>query len=249
MHIARLRRRLTRASIKSFSIPYGESASHFARTGSERHPPQPIRTRLTLWFVSALAVVLLLYSSAACFFLLWDLRRQLSRHAVQDLETVEGLLHFTPQGTLTLREDYHNHPESKQVLERLLEIRSWGNEVLFRNDLLRGRSLGDTLLPGEGEGGYSERQFVLSDGEKVQLVSRRHLIDGRPTIIRVAFSEAPLWVQFRSTLETCCCRFRSSLPSRLSAVTCWLRSFYARLSRSSGKWKPLPANGFMNACR
>jgi heavy metal sensor kinase len=159
-----------------------------------------IRTRLTLWFVSALAVVLLLYSSAACFFLFRDLRRQLSRHAVQDLETVEGLLHFTPQGTLTLREDYHNHPESKQVLERLLEIRSWGNEVLFRNDLLRGRSLGDTLLPGEGEGGYSERQFVLSDGEKVQLVSRRHLIDGRPTIIRVAFSEAPLWVQFRSTL-------------------------------------------------
>ena len=57
-----------------------------------------IRTRLTLWFVSALAVVLLLYSAAACFFLLRDLRRQLVRHAIQDLETVEGLLHFHSAG-------------------------------------------------------------------------------------------------------------------------------------------------------
>ena len=34
----------------------------------------------------------------------------------------------------------------------------------------------------------------------MQLVSRRHAIDGRPTIIRVAYSEAPLWKQFRADL-------------------------------------------------
>jgi heavy metal sensor kinase len=159
-----------------------------------------IRTRLTLWFVSALAVVLLLYSSAASFFLLRDLRRQLVRHAIQDLETVEGLLQFTPQGRLTLREDYHNNPESKHVLERLLEVRSSDGRVLFRNDLLGQRSLGEGLLPSEGEGGYSPRQHTLADGTRVQLVSRRHAIDGRLTIIRVAFSEDPLWSQFRSNL-------------------------------------------------
>ena len=159
-----------------------------------------IRTRLTLWFVSALAVVLLLYSSVACFFLLRDLRSQLVRHAIQDLETVEGLLHFSQQGQLTLREDYHNNPESKHVLERLLEVRSIDGQVLFRNDLLGQRSLGDTLLPGEGEGGYSPREHTLADGMRVQLVSRRHAIDGRPTIIRVAFSEDPLRSQFRSNL-------------------------------------------------
>src|SRR4051812_31236606 len=109
-----------------------------------------IRTRLTVWFLSALTVVLLLYSSAACFVLLRDLRHQLVRYAVQDLETVEGLLYFTPQGKLMLRDDYHNHPESKQVLERLLEVRSLDGGVLFRNELLRNRSLGDRLLPAEG---------------------------------------------------------------------------------------------------
>lgn len=163
---------------------------------SRRH----IRTRLTLWLVSALAVVLLLYSSAACFLLLRDLKRQLVRHAIQDLETVEGLLHFTAQGRLILREDYHNNPESKHVLERLLEVRSEDGQVLFRNDLLGMRSLGEMLLPREGEGGYSAREFTLADGMKVQLVSRRHSIDGKPTIIRVAYSEDPLWTQFRADL-------------------------------------------------
>jgi heavy metal sensor kinase len=159
-----------------------------------------IRTRLTLWFVSALAVVLLLYSSAFCLLLLRDLRRQLIRHAIQDLETVEGLLSFNSLGRLTLREDYHNHPESKQVLERLLEVRSEDGHVLLRNEMLGGRSLGDRLLPREGEGGYSAREFTLADGSKVQMVSRRHSFDGRPTIIRVAYSEDPLWNQFHSSL-------------------------------------------------
>ncbi|HYI96251.1 MAG TPA: ATP-binding protein [Bryobacteraceae bacterium] len=158
-----------------------------------------IRTRLALWFVSALAVVLLLYSAAASFFLLRDLRRQLVRHAIQDLETVEGLLRFQ-NGRLILHDDYHNNPESKQVLERLLEVRSIDGKVLFRNELLGGRSLGETVRPGEGEGGYSPRDYTLSDGTRLQLVSRRHFIEGRPTIIRVAFSEDPLWSQFRSNL-------------------------------------------------
>jgi len=159
-----------------------------------------IRTRLTLSFVAALALVLLLYSLAASFFFLQDLRRQLVRHAIQDLETVEGLLHFDAQGRLVLRDDYHNHPESKQVLERLLEVRSASGEVLLRNDLLGQRSLGGELLPREGEGGYSPREFTLADGLKVQLVSRRHAVDGQPTIIRVAFSEQPLYRQFQSSL-------------------------------------------------
>ncbi len=159
-----------------------------------------IRTRLALWFTSVLAAVVLLYTAAACFLLLRDLRSQLVRYAIQDLETVEGLLSFAPDGRLQFRDDYHNHPESRRVLERLLEVRTPQGQLLFRNDLLRGRTLGDEVLPHEGEGGYSERGFMLPDGSRVQLVSRRHSIDGHPTIIRVAYSEAPLWAQFRSNL-------------------------------------------------
>ena len=57
-----------------------------------------IRTRLTSLVRGCPAVVVLVYSAAACFFLLRDLRSQLVRHAIQDIETVEGLLYFTPDG-------------------------------------------------------------------------------------------------------------------------------------------------------
>ena len=159
-----------------------------------------IRVRLTAWFVAVLATVLVLYSAAACFFLLRDLRTQLTRYAIQDVETVEGLLSFTPDGRLKLRDDYHNHPESKRVLERLVEVLSPDGRVLFRNDTLGNRSLGDALLPHEGEGGYFAREFTLADGLRVERVSRRHTVDGHPTIIRVAYPEDPLWEQFRSDL-------------------------------------------------
>jgi heavy metal sensor kinase len=159
-----------------------------------------IRTRLTIWFVSTLAAVLVLYSAAACFFLLRDLRAQQFNHAIQDVETVEGLLSFNAHGGLTLREDYHNHPESKRVLERLVEVLSpTTGKVLLRNELLGGRSLGPAV-PHEGEGGYSERYFRLPDGGWVALVSRYHLVDGHPTLIRVAYSDAAIWRQFRADL-------------------------------------------------
>jgi len=40
---------------------------------------------------------------------------QLKRQAVQDLETVEGLLYFNGGQQLRFNEEYHNHPESKLV--------------------------------------------------------------------------------------------------------------------------------------
>ncbi|WP_031496725.1 sensor histidine kinase [Bryobacter aggregatus] len=159
-----------------------------------------IRTKLTLWHMLMLGVILLIYSASASALLLRHLRTQLVRHAIQDLETVEGLFYFTSTGRLGFHEDYHNHPESREVLERLLEVRSPDGEVLFRNTLLGNRSLGDQILPQEGSGGYSPREKILADGTKVQIVSRRHLIAGQPTLIRVAYSEAPIWQHFREEL-------------------------------------------------
>ncbi len=44
---------------------------------------------------------------------------------------MEGLLYFDAAGHLMLREDYHNHPDSKRLLERLLEVRSPNNAVIY----------------------------------------------------------------------------------------------------------------------
>ena len=157
-----------------------------------RFRPKHVRSRLTLWYVCVLAAVLLVFSIGTSVLLFWQLRAQMDRYNVQDVETVEGLLYFTPGGQLALREDYHNHPESKLILERLLEVRTPDGTVLYRNARLGSRSLGGNPFPGEGVGGYSNRAERLTDGTRVRMVSRRHSIDGHPTLIRLAYSEEHL---------------------------------------------------------
>jgi heavy metal sensor kinase len=162
--------------------------------------PRHLRTRLTLWYVSVLAALLILAWGGTCALLFRQLRSQLDHFAIQEIETVEGLFFFTPSGQLRLREDYHNHPESKDVIERFLEARSPQGAVLFRNDRLGNRALGGVAFEGEGVGGYSERSARLSDGTRVRLVSRVHSLDGHPLLIRLAHSEEPLFSRLKDLL-------------------------------------------------
>jgi heavy metal sensor kinase len=155
--------------------------------------PTHLRARLTLWFVSVLAVLLILAWGATFAILFWQLQSQLDHFAIQEIETVEGLLYFTPQGRLQMHEDYHNHPQSKDVIDRFLEILSPDGIVLYRNDRLGNRLLGDAPFGGEGVGGYSVRSERLADGTRVRMVSRVHSLDGRPILIRLGHTEEPLW--------------------------------------------------------
>ena len=162
--------------------------------------PRHLRTRLTLWYVSVLAALLILAWGGTCALLFLQLRSQLDHFAIQEIETVEGLFLFTRNGQLQLRDDYHNHPESKDVIERFLEVRSPDGPVLFRNERLGDRALGAMPFEGEGVGGYSERSARLSDGTRVRLVSRVHKLEGRLLLIRLAHSEEPLFSRLKSYL-------------------------------------------------
>jgi heavy metal sensor kinase len=162
--------------------------------------PRHLRTRLTLWCVSVLAALLILAWGATCALLFFQLRSQLDRFAIEEIETVEGLFFFAADGQLAMREDYHNHPQSKDVIERYVEVFSPDGKVLFRNDRLGKRALGGTPFRDEGVGGYSERSVELSDGTRVRLVSRVHSLDGQPLLIRLAHSEEPLYSRLNELL-------------------------------------------------
>lgn len=159
-----------------------------------------VRTRLTLWYTSVLAGLLALAWGGTCALLFWQLRSQLDHFAIQEIETIEGLLFFTPDGQLRMREDYHNHPESKDLIERFVEVRAVNDGVVFRNERLGNRALGGSPFAGEGIGGYSERSARLDDHTRVRMVSRVHILDGRPLLIRLAHSEEPLWSQLEGLL-------------------------------------------------
>jgi heavy metal sensor kinase len=144
-----------------------------------------------------LASVLTLSWILTASFLFLQLRNQLDHYAIQDIETVEGLLYFDSRGVIDLNEEYHNHPESKQVLERLLEVLSPQGTVLYRNGRLAGQALGGNILPREGEGGYSVRSDRLADGTAVRLVSRAHVLKGQPLLLRLGYSEEPIRARLR----------------------------------------------------
>src|SRR5258707_3728922 len=95
--------------------------------------PKLVRTRLTLWYVFVLGVLLVVFAAGASFVLVWHMSAQLKRQAVQDLETVEGLLYFGGDGQLHLNEEYHNHPELKLVQDRLFEVIFLDGTILYRN--------------------------------------------------------------------------------------------------------------------
>jgi heavy metal sensor kinase len=155
--------------------------------------PVRLGTRLALSYILLTAGAMILFTGGTAAVLFFQMRVQLAHFAIEDIEEVEGLMSFTQDGRLKVRDDYHNHPESKQILEHFLEVRAIDGTLLYRNDRLGDRALGGAPLSGEGIGGYSQRSAVLSDGTRVVMVSRRHSLDGHSILIRLAQSEEPVW--------------------------------------------------------
>lgn len=158
--------------------------------------PRNVRARLTAWYVAVLAGVLLLYVGGASALVFFQLRSELDRFGIDDLETVEGLLSFGADGKLALHSDYHDHPYPANMQDRLLEVWSGDGAILYRNELLGNRVLGEKPETGEGAAGYSIRTIRMSDGTPARVVSKKHLLDEQLTLIRVGYSEEPLWQHF-----------------------------------------------------
>ena len=156
--------------------------------------PQHVRLRLTLWYVAILAAILLIYGFSASAFVFLQLRSEMDRLATEDLETIEGFLSFDATGQLYLRSASHDHQYPLSMQHRLLEVWSAdGGPVLYRNELLGRRNLGPPPAADEGIQSYSPRSVSLPNGTQARVVSHRHVVEGRPTIIRVGFDERELW--------------------------------------------------------
>ncbi len=154
-----------------------------------------IRSRLTLWYVAIFGLLFAAYICVACFLQYWQLKQQLYHSEVQDIETVQGLLYFTADGQLSLHEGYFNRPESKLLLDRLLEVLDSNGHLLFRNSKLDRNTLGGRPLPEEGVNGFSPRSLRLANGTPVLVISHVHVLQETPLLIRLGYSTQPLRLQ------------------------------------------------------
>ncbi len=150
-----------------------------------------VRIRLTFWYVGVLAGVLAVYVTSAYSFQDWQLRQQIYHDEVQDMETVEGLLFFDSFGRLQLHDEYHSRPQSRLLVDRLMEVHRPSGELLYRNARLGEMELGGPVQSGEGYPGYNERMIRLATGTPVLMISHLHPVDGQPLVIRIGYDLGP----------------------------------------------------------
>jgi signal transduction histidine kinase len=160
-------------------------------------PASSVRIRLTLWYVSILALLLGLYIVLVFSFQYALLQRQIFHDEIQDVETVEGLLYFDVSRVLHLQQNYHSHASSHLLIDRLMEVRETTGVVLFRSETLGSQSLGGPNFTGEGNGTFNQRTETLADGTRVALISHIHPVQGHAVLIRLGYSLSPLYDRMR----------------------------------------------------
>jgi heavy metal sensor kinase len=154
--------------------------------------PTNIRTRLTLWYVGVLALLLVAYAMVVFAFQYAALTHQLYHDEVQDVVTVEGLLTFDQYGKLHLTDNYYSRPQSHLLIDRLMEVRDLSGSVLYQSATLHGMSLGGPLKSGEGDRAFDERILELKDGSHAFVISHIHTMQGLTVVIRLGYDLAPL---------------------------------------------------------
>ena len=153
--------------------------------------PRHVRSRMTLWYVLVLGVVLLAYAGVASLYLFYSLREQLDHNLLEDAETVEGMLESTPSG-ITVASVHHEEDEPNK--QRLVEVWSSNGTLLYRSPTLQGEALGGP--PRSGADGTIERSpstLRLVSGGRVRVATSISAVDSRRVFLRVAHSEEGLW--------------------------------------------------------
>jgi heavy metal sensor kinase len=154
--------------------------------------PRHVRSRMTLWYVLVLGVLLLAYAAGASLFLFYSLREQLDHNLLEDVERVEGLLENTPDGMVTL--DSVRHEEDEPTMQRFVEVWSSEGILLYRSPTPQGGTLGGPPRPSpKGTTQPSPYPVRLADGTRVRMATSVHTVDSRRVFLRVAHSEQGLW--------------------------------------------------------
>ena len=104
-----------------------------------------LRLRLTLWYGSAFSILLLLHIGVATYVHYRQLTNQTYHAEIQDLETTEGLVYQTSDGSIAMNEDYFNNPQVRMRLDRHLEILAPDGRILFQDTRLHGALIDDAL--------------------------------------------------------------------------------------------------------
>lgn len=155
-----------------------------------------LRSRLTVLYGILLAFALAMYATTSALYFLHTLVWQLDAGLDRDMETVEAVLAFEPNGQIMLRS--HEGEARARAHDRgyLLEVWSVDGQLLYRTAALGKDSLGPFPQPDQSSHRERPHSSRLADGKRVRVASGLHHMDGREVIVRLGLREAPLWEEF-----------------------------------------------------
>jgi len=150
--------------------------------------PKNVRTRLTLWFVLSLSVILIIYASVSFSLLYVNLKNNLDDQLQQDYEIVEDLIELQAGGKIDINSD--NDP---YFHERWFQIWSTDGRLIYENRIFTSQNLPPLNKEEINEGGFRFHSLRLKNNARVRILSGKINIEGKWLFIRLIRSEDKLW--------------------------------------------------------
>ena len=155
--------------------------------------PKNVRTRLTLWFVLTLGIILLLYAGLSISLVFVNLRNNLDDQLQQDYEIVEDLIQIMPDGSIHIESD-----DDPFFHERWFQIWSEKAKLLFQNPRFESASLPPVSKSEATSGGLRFHSLELDNGVRIRILSGKINIEGHWLFIRLIRSEEKLWKELNA---------------------------------------------------
>ena len=147
-----------------------------------------VRTRLTLWYVLALTVILIVYAGIAISLIYMDLQKNLDRELEEDYEIIENLIHTKPDGSVIIQE-----ADDPYFHERWFDIWSRNWQKLYESRPFSSQSLPPISEAEKNSEGFYFRSLVLANKVRVRVMYGQTNIEGQWLFIRIFKPEERMW--------------------------------------------------------
>ncbi len=156
-------------------------------------PFKNVRTRLTLWYLLVMALILILNALLATSLYYYNLRRNLDHELEESYELLEDLIQFNANGQIVFDAD-----EGPFIRETWFEIWSADGRLLFSSWPNSSKNLPPFAEQALKADGFHFHSLRLFNNNRLRMMMGKVNIDGRWLFIRLLKSENLLWREIYS---------------------------------------------------
>ncbi|MFQ6614826.1 MAG: histidine kinase dimerization/phospho-acceptor domain-containing protein, partial [Fidelibacterota bacterium] len=155
-----------------------------------------VRTRLTVWYVLALAGILIVYIASFMSLVFFSFRNNLDHNLEQDYEIVEEYISVDPAGTIQIESEHDPY-----FYERWFDLWSPDGKLLYASRPFSEQGIPPLNSGAATSAGFRFHSLKLPTGARVRIMSGKININGHWLTIRLIQSEDRLWHELKGFLK------------------------------------------------